>query len=176
MCLPTNIGVLGLFPVLSLTIAVLAIEWKCYTCTCDNMLCLLWVAKILLCVVELANEWMNGILPSVVTLVMNSRTKLKPCFGLCGHNHIMFQFPLKMGHVILVAIKGTTILVPYFFVEVTPSQLKMGTCIFNLQVPALLMSCRDLITWQDSSPSKWLPGNMPHCSVITQCFPDSIWQ
>ena len=53
-----------------------------------------------------------------------------------------------IGHVTLVVITSTTILVPYL--KVKPLQLiwRSGTGWFLLQAPNLKMRCRDFIIWQ----------------------------
>ena len=55
---------------------------------------------------------------------------------------------IQIGHVTLVAITGTTILVSYLYVKSLQLLWRLGTGRFHLRVPNLHMSCRELITWQ----------------------------
>ena len=52
-----------------------------------------------------------------------------------------------IGNVTLVAITKTTILVPYHYYK-SLQLIGLATHRWNLQVPDLQMSCRDLTTWQ----------------------------
>ena len=69
-----------------------------------------------------------------------------------------------VGHVHLVAIAGTTILVPCHVVKTLQLIRRSGTRRWNLRVPDLQMSYSDLtlkIGHQDSSPSNGCNGQMP---------------
>ena len=55
---------------------------------------------------------------------------------------------MPIGHVTLVVITGTTILVPYLQVKTLQLIWRWGTRWWNLWVPHLQMSCRDLTSWQ----------------------------
>ena len=52
-----------------------------------------------------------------------------------------------IGHITLVAITGTTILVPYHKVKLLQLIWRYGTHRWNLRFPNRQMSTRDLITW-----------------------------
>ena len=53
-----------------------------------------------------------------------------------------------IGHVTLVAISGTTILLPYLKVKSPQLTWRSGTRRLHPQVPHLEMSCRNLTTWE----------------------------
>ena len=55
---------------------------------------------------------------------------------------------LTIGHVALVAITGIAIMVPYLWVKSLQLIWRSGTRRWNLRVPDLQMSCRDLTVWQ----------------------------
>ena len=65
-----------------------------------------------------------------------------------------------LGHVILVAITGIIILVHYLLGQVSATHLKIGTLRWNLWVPNLQTSCRDMATWQATLLSSLAMANV----------------
>ena len=68
----------------------------------------------------------------------------------------IFKLYVTIGHVTLVAITRTVILVPYLSVKSLQLIWGLGTRRWNLRVPDLQMSCSDLLTksrYQDSYSS-----------------------
>ena len=55
-----------------------------------------------------------------------------------------------IGHVTLVGIPGTIILVSYLFVKSLKLLWKSDSYRFHLWIPDLQVSCRDVTSWQDT--------------------------
>ena len=70
------------------------------------------------------------------------------CFMLANIACFFIGIRVALGHVPLAAITGTTNLVPYLWVKSLRLIWRSGTRRWYLRVPDLLMSCRDLTTWQ----------------------------
>ena len=73
----------------------------------------------------------------------------------------------SIGNVTLIAMTGITILVPYYYVKSLQLISRSGTRRFNLRVPDLQISCRDLTTWQGTRPNN---GSQAACSIVTHWF------